>query len=82
MIDSLRISITQKCNLKCPYCHKEGQLDSEKELSLEEIKRIAKVANEIGIRKIKITGGEPFLRNDIVDIVKIIKNNDFKTKSY
>jgi len=78
MIDSLRISVTQKCNLKCPYCHKEGQLFSEKELGLEEIGEMMKSARESGIKKIKITGGEPLLREDIVEIVKIIKNNGFE----
>lgn len=81
MINSIRISITQKCNLNCPYCHKEGQIESEKELSLEEISKIIKSASELGIKKIKITGGEPLLRKDIVDIIKIIKNNDFEDVS-
>ncbi len=76
-INSLRLSVTQRCNLKCPYCHNEGQLNSEKELNLEEIEKIIKNAREIGIKKIKITGGEPLVRDDIADIIKIIKKHDF-----
>ena len=69
MIDSLRISITQRCNLDCAYCHKEGQLSSDKELSLEEIRKVVDAAKEVGINKIKITGGEPLLREDIIEII-------------
>ena len=77
-INSLRLSVTQRCNLKCPYCHKEGQISSEKELNLEEIEKIIKNAKEIGIKKIKITGGEPLLRKDIISIIKIIKKHNFE----
>ena len=73
MRNALRISVTQKCNLKCPYCHNEGQLKSDNEMSLEKIKRIADAAKAAGIKKIKITGGEPLLRKDIVEIVKAFK---------
>lgn len=78
MIDSIRISVTQKCNLSCPYCHREGELSSEKELSLEEIERMMESAKKVNIKKVKITGGEPLLRNDIIEIVKIIKRYDFE----
>ncbi len=78
MIDSLRISVTQKCNLNCPYCHKEGQISSEKELTLKEIGDILEAAKKNGIKKVKITGGEPLLRKDIIDIVKVIKKNNFE----
>lgn len=81
MIDSLRISVTQNCNLNCPYCHKEGEISSEKELSLDEIMKIIKSAKGVGIKKIKITGGEPLLRDDIIDIIEIIKNNHFENIS-
>ncbi|MDI6730248.1 MAG: GTP 3',8-cyclase MoaA [Candidatus Altarchaeum sp.] len=74
-ITLMRLSITQKCNLNCPYCHREGENDknnSDKEISVSEIKRIMKVASKLGIKKVKITGGEPLLRKDIVEIVKEI----------
>lgn len=78
MIDNLRISVTYKCNLNCSYCHKEGQLKAKKELSLDRIEKIMEAAKEIGIKKIKITGGEPLLRKDIIDIIRIIKKNNFE----
>ncbi len=77
-IEDLRLSVTQRCNLDCPYCHKEGQPTSKKEMTLGEIERIIKDAKEIGIKKIKVTGGEPLVRNDIMEIIKIIKKYDFE----
>jgi len=69
---NLRISLTQRCNLRCVYCHREGQNPGLllPEMSTGEILRIAKVAVSLGMTRIKLTGGEPLLRSDIVDIVK------------
>ena len=71
---NLRISITQRCNLKCSYCHREGEVqranESAEKMSLEEIVRIAKTAVSLGIIRIKLTGGEPLMRKDVCDIVK------------
>lgn len=70
---NLRISVTQRCNLHCPYCHREGQErepnDSVVEMTAPEIIRLAKIAISLGISKIKLTGGEPLLRKDILDVV-------------
>ena len=68
-ITNLRIAVTMKCNLNCIYCHREGQSCEGEELSVEEIAEIARAFHELGIRKVKITGGEPLLRKDICDIV-------------
>jgi len=68
-IKGLRISVTQRCDLACPHCHREGQAPSSSEMSPEEIGRLVGVGASLGIRKVKITGGEPLLRSDIVDIV-------------
>lgn len=78
-VDSLRFSVTQRCNLNCPYCHKEGAFDNTGgEVSLAEIGKIINVARELGFKKIKVTGGEPLLRKDIIEIIKVIKRNGFK----
>jgi cyclic pyranopterin phosphate synthase len=66
---SLRIAVTQRCNQNCIYCHKEGQIPSSREMSLEQVQRILKTAAGVGARKVKITGGEPLVREDIVDVV-------------
>ena len=68
-IRSLRMSVTQRCNLNCFYCHREGQDNCNGELSPEEIERVVEVATSLGMRKVKITGGEPLLREDIVEII-------------
>lgn len=73
-VESIRISVTQGCNLQCLYCHREGELlNSNNEMTLEEIQRIVNVAASFGVARVKLTGGEPLLRKDIVDIVYEIK---------
>jgi len=76
---NLRISVTQRCNLNCPYCHREGEAPSVKdsprgEMTAEEIVRLAKIAVGLGISRVKLTGGEPLLRKDILEIVGGIAN--------
>lgn len=71
-LNSLRISITQKCNLKCFYCHREGEVASDNEMTKEEIAQIAKIAYQLGMKKVKLTGGEPLLRDDLPDIISEI----------
>jgi cyclic pyranopterin phosphate synthase len=71
-IDNLRISLTQKCNMACFYCHGEGEVAPNGEMTAAEIEKIVSVCVRNGIRKIKLTGGEPLLRNDIAVIVSRI----------
>ena len=70
---NLRISITQRCNLKCTYCHREGEVqranETAEKMSLGEIVRIVKTAVDLGIARIKLTGGEPLMRKDVCDVV-------------
>ncbi len=68
---NLRISLTQRCNLKCVYCHREGQdpRSATREMTADEVLKIAQTAVALGITRIKLTGGEPLLRSDIVNIV-------------
>lgn len=72
-IEYLRLSITQKCNMSCIYCNpvpeKEPCCDR---LSVEDFKVIVESMANLGIKKVRLTGGEPFLRKDICDIVKAI----------
>lgn len=75
-ITSLRITLTQRCNLNCFYCHREGEKGSERnEMTVEEIGRIGRIAAELGIKRIKLTGGEPLIRDDILDIVRSLSNH-------
>jgi cyclic pyranopterin phosphate synthase len=71
---NLRIAITQRCNLRCDYCHKEGEEHCARgtieEMNVDEIVRIARIAVSLGIARIKLTGGEPLMRKDICEIIK------------
>lgn len=67
---NFRISVTQRCNLRCPYCHREGQTSSSTEMSVDEILKITQTALALGISRVKLTGGEPLLRSDILQVVK------------
>ena len=73
----IRMSITDVCNFKCGYCLPNGyqvdKSDNRKFLHLEEIKRLAKCFSELGVRKIRITGGEPTVRKDFFEIIKVLK---------
>ena len=76
-IDYLRISVTDRCNLRCIYCMpEEGVQHVERSLILqeEEILRICRVMAELGIRKIKLTGGEPLVRPRMPQLVEKLKN--------
>ncbi len=71
-IDYLRISVTDRCNLRCIYCNPLGDcgfFEHEEILRFEEIERIAGLLTECGISKIRLTGGEPLVRKDIVSLV-------------
>lgn len=74
----LRLSITDLCNFRCNYCLPEGCQSHSHSLSLsvDEIKRLVSVFAKLGVRKIRLTGGEPTLRNDFVEIVQTIKSID------
>ena len=73
-VTNLRISLTQECNFRCFFCHREGQrFLAKNEMTPEEIERIVRIASRLGIRKVKLTGGEPTVREDILEIVRRIK---------
>ncbi|MEG0295324.1 MAG: GTP 3',8-cyclase MoaA [Clostridium sp.] len=71
-IDYLRLSVTDSCNLRCIYCMEENAqnfLESSNKLSDDEIIKIVKAASNLGIKKIRITGGEPLVRPNIVELI-------------
>ena len=73
----IRLSISDVCNFKCGYCLPNGyqvdKNDRTKFLHLNEIKRLAKCFSELGVKKIRVTGGEPTVRKDFFDIIKVLK---------
>jgi GTP 3',8-cyclase len=71
-IDYLRLSVTDRCNLRCRYCMPgEGIMLAGREelLTYEEILKAVKIFGDLGIRKLRLTGGEPLLRDDILELV-------------
>ncbi|MCI4330576.1 MAG: GTP 3',8-cyclase MoaA [Thermoplasmata archaeon] len=72
-VSDLRISLTQRCNLTCVFCHMEGQPASREELTPAEIETLVRASVEVGVDRVKLTGGEPTLRTDLVEIVRRIR---------
>ena len=77
-IEYLRVSITDRCDLRCKYCMPEGcdKVPMSKILTYEEIERICRVSSQLGISRIKITGGEPFVRLGCTDLMRAVKAID------
>lgn len=76
-INYLRVSLTDRCNLRCVYCMPQGGVPlkpHQEILRLEEILHLVKVASGIGISKVRLTGGEPLVRRGIVPFVKVLAN--------
>ncbi len=71
-LNYLRISVTDRCNLRCLYCVPEGRIPKlahDQVLSYEEILRLVKIGIRLGIRKVRITGGEPLVRKGVVGLL-------------
>jgi cyclic pyranopterin phosphate synthase len=74
-IEYLRISVTDKCNLRCVYCMPEAGLPwlrHEQILSYEEIAQVVATMAPLGLRKLRLTGGEPLVRRDVVNLVELL----------
>lgn len=76
IIDYMRISITDRCNLRCRYCMPNGisWAPMEQILTYEEVEALVNVAAELGICKIKVTGGEPLVRKECPSLVRMLKS--------
>ena len=79
--DYLRISITDKCNFRCKYCMPKENfgrdyqfLKRDSLLTFEEIIRVVQILDPVGLKKIRLTGGEPLLRKNIENLVKLLLN--------
>ena len=80
-INYLRVSVTDRCDLRCVYCMKEKMnfLPKNEILSLEEIGRLCDNFIELGVEKIRLTGGEPLVRRNIIDLIQNLNNKKLKT---
>ena len=78
-INYMRLSVTDRCNLRCRYCMPNGMenvLPMEKLLSFSELLFLAKEASKLGISRFKVTGGEPLVRDGVLDFIKELKKLD------
>ena len=82
-VRDLRISVTDRCNFRCAYCmpaeiygERYEFLDQDSLLTFEEITRITNLLVKIGVKKVRITGGEPLVRRDVDVLVKMISKID------
>jgi GTP 3',8-cyclase len=76
---NLRISVTDRCNMRCRYCMPEAEyvwLPRESILNFEELDRLAGIFAGLGVRKIRLTGGEPLLRHDLPMLVGLLDRHD------
>jgi cyclic pyranopterin phosphate synthase len=75
-INYLRVSLTDRCNLRCVYCMPPEGIDlspRDEILSYEEILRVARLGADRGIRKVRLTGGEPLVRRDLCELIRALK---------
>lgn len=78
-LGSLRISVTDRCNMRCRYCMPEQDyvwLPRESILTFEEIARLAEIFTRLGVDKVRLTGGEPLLRHDLPALVLLLRQNE------
>jgi cyclic pyranopterin phosphate synthase len=78
-LDYLRLSITERCNLRCTYCMPEHGVPLHKSdhlLSYEEMDRLTDIFTDLGIKKIRITGGEPFVRKEAFNFIQTLNSKD------
>jgi len=78
----LRISVTDRCNFRCPYCMPRGKFSEDHTflprrafLSFDEIEKVVLACMELGLEKVRLTGGEPLLRPDLPDLVSLLSKH-------
>lgn len=76
---SVRLEITSKCNLNCKYCHNLDFANKNDDMSTEEIKKLIYSLKDLGVNKILLTGGEPLLNPDIIEIVQLLTDLNIKS---
>jgi len=78
-IEYVRLAVTDRCNLRCQYCMPAHGIDivPRKELlTFKEMYRLIRVLTELGVKKVRLTGGEPFVRKDFVKFLEMLSYND------
>ena len=74
-IVNLRISVTDRCNFRCTYCMPADNVEfmpRDKLLTFEEITRVARIGSGMGIKRLRLTGGEPLMRKDLPTLIRML----------
>ncbi|WP_430928147.1 GTP 3',8-cyclase MoaA [Polaribacter marinivivus] len=78
-IEYVRLAVTDRCNLRCQYCMPAHGIDivpKQELLTFKEMYRLIRVLTELGVKKVRLTGGEPFVRKDFVSFLEMLSYND------
>ena len=78
-MEYVRLAVTDRCNLRCQYCMPAQGIDivpRQELLTFKEMYRLIRVLTELGVRKVRLTGGEPFVRKDFVGFLEMLSHND------
>nr|WP_298990104.1 GTP 3',8-cyclase MoaA [uncultured Polaribacter sp.] len=78
-IEYVRLAVTDRCNLRCQYCMPAHGIDivpKQELLTFKEMYRLIRVLTELGVKKVRLTGGEPFVRKDFVGFLEMLSQND------
>ncbi|MCS7103116.1 MAG: GTP 3',8-cyclase MoaA [Candidatus Korarchaeum sp.] len=80
-VSELRISVTKSCNYSCFFCHREGHYVGEDEMEPKEFGKLLRVLSKHGVKKVKLTGGEPLMRKDLEDVIEEIRSSEVEEVS-
>ena len=78
-IDYVRLAVTDRCNLRCQYCMPAHGIDivpKDELLTFDEMARLIRILSELGVKKLRLTGGEPFVRKDFIRFLEMLSFND------
>lgn len=80
-LQSIHFELTSRCNMKCLHCYQESYLGQSKDLTFEEIRKLVREMRELQVEKVGISGGEPFMRSDLFEIIKLMEDNEIAISS-
>ncbi|MDI6799033.1 MAG: radical SAM protein [Candidatus Aenigmarchaeota archaeon] len=80
-LQSVHFELTSRCNMRCRHCYQESYLRQPTDLTFEEIQKLVREMRKLQVEKIGISGGEPFMRPDLFEIIRIIEENEIAISS-
>lgn len=78
-LSKVRVVVTDRCNYRCIFCHREGQpYSAREELSIDDYALLASAFARLGVERVKLTGGEPLIRDDVIDVVRTFSDHGYR----